>query len=234
MDRGVRAADYQRIVENVASAGIVLRFSVMGYVFDETDAEFEESLRFLAANQERIGIDALELMVSEPGSRLARDPDGFGLSLDTSGALAGNPELSYLAGRVGHPLTVLAGPTRAEALDRLVRVFHTVRPGQASAILPRRSVSGAGSRVATGRAGVAVVRPYPWVRTVPAGVDAAGFPDAKGRGTGDATGTVGSWLPTWSGSGSTRCRGVTSSSAPTACSGHAPPTGVGCWPTWSR
>ncbi|MBT2226599.1 radical SAM protein [Nonomuraea sp. NEAU-A123] len=182
MDRGVRAADYQRIVENVASVGIVLRFSVMGYVFDETDAEFEESLRFLAANQERIGIDALELMVSEPGSRLARDPDGFGLSLDTSGALAGNPELSYLSGRVGHPLTVLDGPTRAQALDRLVRVFHTVRPGKATAILPRRTASSAGSRVAAVRA----VKPYPWVRTVPARVDVAGFPDAKGRDTGAA------------------------------------------------
>ncbi|MEU8140618.1 radical SAM protein [Nonomuraea sp. NPDC048901] len=170
MDRGVRAADYQRIVENVAAAGIVLRFSVMGYVFDETPAEFEESLRFLAANQERIGIDALELMVSEPGSRLAGDPDGFGLSLDTSGALAGNPELSYLSGRVGHPLTVPGGPTRAEALDRLVRVFHTVKPGKVSAILPRRTGA---------RATVAAVRPYPWVRTVPAGVDAAGFTGAK-------------------------------------------------------
>ncbi|MFG1690227.1 B12-binding domain-containing radical SAM protein [Nonomuraea sp. NPDC049269] len=188
MDRGVRAADYQRIVENVASAGIVLRFSVMGYVFDETEAEFEESLRFLAANQERIGIDALELMVSEPGSRLARDPDGFGLSLDTSGVLAGNPELSYLSGRVGHPLTVRDGPTRAEALDRLVRVFHTVRPGKATAILPRRP--GAGSRVAVDRSGVAAVRPYPWVRTVPAGVDVARVPDAKSPGTGDGEGRI--------------------------------------------
>ncbi|WP_433514315.1 B12-binding domain-containing radical SAM protein [Nonomuraea sp. CA-143628] len=170
MDRGVRADDYQRIVENVAAAGIVLRFSVMGYVFDETPAEFEESLRFLAANQERIGIDALELMVSEPGSRLAGDPDGFGLSLDTSGALSGNPELSYLSGRVGHPLTVPGGPTRAEALDRLMRVFHTVKPGKVSAILPRR---------AGARATVAAVRPYPWVRTVPADVDAAGFTGAK-------------------------------------------------------
>ncbi|MGW0803430.1 B12-binding domain-containing radical SAM protein [Nonomuraea sp. NPDC002799] len=170
MDRGVRAADYQRIVENVAAAGIVLRFSVMGHLFDETQAEFEESLRFLEANQERIGIDALELMVSEPGSRLAQDPDGFGLSLDTSGVLAGNPELSYLSGRVGHPLTVPGGPTRGQALDRLVRVFHTVRPGQATAILPRRPTSAAEPQP------VAAVRPYPWVRTVPAGVDVAGAP----------------------------------------------------------
>ncbi|MEV0387414.1 B12-binding domain-containing radical SAM protein [Nonomuraea sp. NPDC050643] len=158
MDRGVRAADYQRIVENVAAAGIVLRFSVMGHVFDETPAEFEESLRFLEANQERIGIDALELMVPEPGSRLALDPGGFGLSLDASGALEGNPELSYLSGRVGRPLTVPGGPTRAEALERLVRVFHTVRPGQATAILPRHAVRAVP---------VAAVRPHPWVRPAP-------------------------------------------------------------------
>ncbi|SEG99885.1 Radical SAM superfamily enzyme YgiQ, UPF0313 family [Nonomuraea solani] len=158
MDRGVRAADYQRIVENVAAAGIVLRFSVMGHVFDETPAEFEESLRFLTDNQERIGIDALELMIPEPGSRLADDPDGFGLALDGSGALAGNPELSYLSGRVGQALTVPGGPSRAEALDRLVRVFHTVRPGRPTAILPRRQAA---------PATVAAADPHPWVRTMP-------------------------------------------------------------------
>ncbi|MFI6498138.1 B12-binding domain-containing radical SAM protein [Nonomuraea typhae] len=165
MDRGVRAADYQRILDNLAAAGIVVRLSVMGHVFDETPAEFEESLRFLRANQERIGIDALELMVAEPGSRLTRDPDGFGLSLGS--APAGNPELSYLSGRVGRSMTVRGGPTRGQALDRLVRVFHAVRPGQATAVVPR------GSGPADAEP-VAAVLPYPWVRTVPAHVEMGG------------------------------------------------------------
>jgi anaerobic magnesium-protoporphyrin IX monomethyl ester cyclase len=165
MDRGVDAADYQRIVENITAAGIVLRFSVMGHVFDETPAEFEASMRFLIDNEQRIGIDALELMVAEPGSRLAQDPAGFGLELETSGALDGNPELSYLSGRVGHPLTVPGGPTRAEALDRLVRVFRSVSPGVPGAVLP--------ARVTPAVAAAEAVEPRPWVRAVPAAVHAA-------------------------------------------------------------
>ena len=167
MDRGVRATDYQRIIDNIAEAGIVLRLSVMGQLFDETPAEFEASLRFLVENEAKIGIDNLELMVAEPGSRLTRHPEDFGLSLDTSGPLAGNPEFSYLAGRVGYPLAVHSGPSRAEALDRLVRVFRSVTPGKASTLRPSRSVSGPGSRA------VAAVRLHPWVRTVPAGIDPA-------------------------------------------------------------
>ncbi len=163
LDRGVRAADYQRIVDNLTDAGIVLRFSVMGHVLDETPAEFEASVAFLVANERHIGIDALELLVTEPGSRLERDPEDYGLALDTTGALGGNPELSYLSGRVGRPQTVRGGPTRAEALDRLDRVFREVRPGRASTVLPSN---------ATAADPADAVQPHPWVRTVPAAVAA--------------------------------------------------------------
>ncbi|MFJ9898148.1 B12-binding domain-containing radical SAM protein [Streptomyces sp. NPDC091280] len=167
MERGVRAADYQLILDNLDAAGITVRFTVMGQVLDETPDEFEASLRFLVANERRIGIDALELMVAEPGSRLAGDPEGYGLTLDTSDRLAGNPELSYLSGRVGHPLAVRGGPTRTEALDRLVRIFDTVRPGRTKAPAPARPA-------ADGRRppAAATLRPHTWIRTVPAHADA--------------------------------------------------------------
>lgn len=183
LDRGVSAAEYQRIVDNLTTAGIVPRFSVMGRLFDETPAEFAESVRFLMANQQRIGIDALELMVAEPGSRLARDPAGFGISLDTSGALGGNPELSYLAGRVGYPQTFHGGLTRAEALDRMVRVFRSVRPGEATAVLPAQAASRSRPATAAGDA-PAAVRPHPWVRPMPADIDAVEGP-GLGRGGAD-------------------------------------------------
>ena len=166
MDRGVRAADYQQIVDNLTAAGIVLRLAVMGQVFNETEAEFAESMRFLAANEKRIGIDALELMVAEPGSRLVRHPGAYGLSLDTSGPLAGNPELSYLSGRVGYSYAVEGGPTREQALDRLKRVFRDVNPGMASASRPSRAMSG------PELSAVDAVVPHPWVRPVPAELDA--------------------------------------------------------------
>jgi hypothetical protein len=165
LDRGVRAADYQRIVHNLAAAGIILRLSVMGYPLDETPEEFEASMQFLVDNERLIGIDALELMVAEPGSRLTRHPEEFGLSVDTSGRLAGNPEFSYLAGRVGYPITVGGGPTREEALRRMARLFHSVTPGRVSTVRPSRPAQGAMPR------GVAALRPHPWVRIVPADVD---------------------------------------------------------------
>lgn len=166
MERGVRAADYQSVLDNLAAAGITVRFTVMGQVLDETPAEFEASLRFLVDNERHIGIDALELMVAEPGSRLVNDPEEYGLALDTSDRLAGNPELSYLAGRLGHPLAVRGGPTRTEALDRLVRIFRTVRPGRTSPAAPSRPAP-QGHRSPA----VAAVRPHPWVRTVPPDAD---------------------------------------------------------------
>jgi radical SAM superfamily enzyme YgiQ (UPF0313 family) len=163
LDRGVTGADYQCIIENVAAAGIVLRLSVMGNVLDETAAEFEESLDFLRANEERIGIDVLELLVAEPGSLLVRDPDRYGLSLQT-GALAGNPELSYLSGRVGLPLVTRGGPDRTEALDRLVRVFDMVSPGQEGSVRPSRPRTGRRAEVAE------AVQPHRWVRSAPPGL----------------------------------------------------------------
>ncbi|MGI5451665.1 B12-binding domain-containing radical SAM protein [Streptomyces sp. CA-249302] len=166
MERGVRAADYQRILDNLAAAGIIVRFTVMGQVLDETPDEFEASLRFLVDNERRIGIDALELMVAEPGSRLVAGPEEYGIALDTSDRLAGNPELSYLAGRLGHPLAVRGGPTRTEALDRLVRVFRTVRPGRTSDSPPSRPAPNGDHAPA-----VAALHPHTWVRTVPAHVD---------------------------------------------------------------
>ncbi|MFC9841988.1 B12-binding domain-containing radical SAM protein [Streptomyces sp. NPDC060223] len=166
MERGVRAADYQLILDNLDAAGIAVRFSVMGQVLDETPDEFEASLRFLVDNERRIGIDALELMVAEPGSRLVGSPEEYGLALDTSDRLVGNPELSYLAGRVGHPLSVPGGPSRTEALDRLVRIFDTVKPGRANASVPSHPAQNGHRTLA-----VTALRPRTWVRTVPAYAD---------------------------------------------------------------
>ena len=165
LDRGVRAADYQRIVDNLAAAGIILRLSVMGYPLDETPEEFEASMQFLVDNEKTIGIDALELMVAEPGSRLTQDPGEFGIAVDTSGRLSGNPEFSYLAGRVGYPITVDGGPTREEALGRLARLFRSVSPGRVSTVRPARPERDTLPQAVT------ALRPHPWVRIVPAGVD---------------------------------------------------------------
>ncbi|MGW1194987.1 radical SAM protein [Streptomyces sp. NPDC002536] len=110
MDKGVVSADYQRIIDNVTGAGINLRLSVMGGLFDETEDEAKASREFLRANETKIGIDVLQLMVAEPGTLFASDAGRYGIALDRTGALGANPELNYLGGRHGYPLTAPDGP----------------------------------------------------------------------------------------------------------------------------
>ena len=47
----------------------------------------------------------------------------------------------------------------------MARLFHSVTPGRVSTVKPSRPAQGAMPR------GVAVLRPHPWVRVVPADVD---------------------------------------------------------------
>ncbi|HKS46197.1 MAG TPA: radical SAM protein [Amycolatopsis sp.] len=160
MDRGVRAEDFQRIVDNVAEAGIDIRFSVMGGIFDETADEFESSLRFLQRNEARLGIDVMQLMVVEPGTRLDQDPHHYGLRVDRGARLSGNPEFNYLAGNVGYPYTVPGGASRDESLGRLDRLLHEVTP-RTSALPPARKPPLHGMPPANR------VRLRPWARLVP-------------------------------------------------------------------
>ncbi|WP_438290483.1 B12-binding domain-containing radical SAM protein [Streptomyces sp. HUAS TT7] len=167
MDKGVRAADYQTIIDNVVGAGINLRLSVMGGLFDETEAEAAESRRFLGSNEDKIGIDVLQLMVAEPGTLLANNAEEYGVRLDRTGALAGNPELNYLGGRHGYPLSVPGGPERDESLRRLLDTFEGVRPQGNDALPPHLRRRGAPGEP------VLRARLRPWVRLVPAGPAAA-------------------------------------------------------------
>ncbi|MFD7341159.1 B12-binding domain-containing radical SAM protein [Streptomyces violascens] len=167
MDKGVRAADYQAIIDNVVGAGINLRLSVMGGLFDETAAEAEESRRFLRSNEDKIGIDVLQLMVAEPGTLLANNAEGHGVELDRRGPLAANPELNYLGGRHGYPLSVPGGPEREESLRRLIDTFEGVRPQGNDALPPHlRRHRSQGDLVRRARL-------RPWVRPVPPGLAAA-------------------------------------------------------------
>lgn len=157
LDKGVNAADFQPILDNLAAAGIRINLSVMGGLLDETEEESEESFRFLERNRARFGIDAFELMVAEPGTRLVADSQRFGVVLDRSGSLADNRELNYLGGRVGIQHTVTGGPARRDALRRLT---HGMR---------RISANGAGTAEAGAQppADPIALRPHPWIRQAP-------------------------------------------------------------------
>ncbi|QCX79870.1 Radical SAM superfamily protein [Streptomyces sp. YIM 121038] len=156
LDKGVRAADFQVILDNLAAADIRVNLSVMGGLLDETEEEAEESLRFLERNREKFAVDAFELMVVEPGTRLLAEPGSFGVALDGSAAFADNRELNYLGGRVGRRHTVVGGPGRPAMLRRLQ---HGMR---------RISAAGAGPAEAPARP--AALRPHPWIRCAPPGL----------------------------------------------------------------
>ncbi|MCI3933800.1 B12-binding domain-containing radical SAM protein [Streptomyces sp. AN091965] len=160
LDKGVRAADFQTVLDNLAAAGIRVNLSVMGGLLDETEEEAEESLRFLERNREKFAVDAFELMVVEPGTRLLAEPRSFGVALDGSAAFADNRELNYLGGRVGTRHTVAGGPGRPEMLQRLK---HGMR---------RISAAGAGPAEAAARppARPTALRPHPWIRCAPPGL----------------------------------------------------------------
>ncbi|MCF3122559.1 radical SAM protein [Streptomyces arenae] len=160
LDKGVDAADFQVILDNLAAADIRVNLSIMGGLLDETEEEAEESIRFLERNREKFAVDAFELMVVEPGTRLVADPQGFGVVLDRSDAFADNRELNYLGGRVGRRHTVVGGLERPDMLKRLK---HGMR---------RISASGAGAGHAEAAAQFPVeptaLRPHPWIRCAPA------------------------------------------------------------------
>ncbi|QDQ14416.1 B12-binding domain-containing radical SAM protein [Streptomyces spectabilis] len=158
LDKGVRAADFQTVLDNLAAADIRVNLSVMGGLLDETDEEAEDSLRFLERNRDKFAIDAFELMVAEPGTLLVADPQRFGVVLDTSDAFADNRELNYLGGRVGRRHTVVGGPGRPDALKRLKYGMRRISA----------TAAGPGAAAARPPARPSALHPHPWIRCAPA------------------------------------------------------------------
>lgn len=130
MDKGVNASYYQEIVDNLHAVKIALRFSIMGGLFDETEEEFNESLRFLETNASKIGIDVMQMLVLEPETILSKDPDTFGLQNLLTDSLRGNKVLNYLHGRMGYSFDYRDQQPYDQKLERFIRIFHKVQPGK--------------------------------------------------------------------------------------------------------
>jgi len=158
MDKGVDASLYQRIIDNLHEAGIALRFSVMGGLFDETPEEAEASRAFLVANAGRIGIDVVQMLIVEPGTRLEAEPEAYGLATTAEAPLQANEQFSYLGGRVGRSYRFLSGEDWAGRSQQLSRLMDTVLPGKNADRHPRFRRGGTASAE-----GVAALRLHPWV-----------------------------------------------------------------------
>jgi anaerobic magnesium-protoporphyrin IX monomethyl ester cyclase len=159
LNKGVDAGQYQRIIDNLHEVGISLRFSILGGIPGETEDEFLDSLRFLELNQEKIGIDVIQMLVAEPQSTLHDRPEAFGIRLTLDAELRGNTLLNFGGGRMGHAFTYLDGPQFDARLERCLQIHDNVVPQKNDELRPaRRAIPLCSPDVSD------VVRLHPWVR----------------------------------------------------------------------
>ncbi len=137
MNKGVRAADYQTIIDNLDEVGITLVCSVMSGLFDETPEEVGESVEFLKRNQDKIAIDVVQMLVCEPNTYMADDPEAFNLDVNSDGELRGNPRFSYGMGRMGAKYEFTDGLGWEERSESLASLHNSVIPGKNVDVPPR-------------------------------------------------------------------------------------------------
>ncbi|MBZ5708852.1 B12-binding domain-containing radical SAM protein [Nannocystis pusilla] len=160
LDKGVDAADYQPIVDNLHAVGIELRLSVMGGILDETAEEVAASEAFLAANAGKIAIDVMQMLTCEPGTPLAERPEEFGVVIPDRERWQGNELLSYGLGRVGLRFEARGAPPFEAMQRRFLAIHHNVHPHKNDDVPPERRGPPPPAEP------VYAVQLHPWVRVV--------------------------------------------------------------------
>lgn len=138
VNKGVRSEHYQQIIDNVHEAGITLRLSVMGGLPGETEEDARASEAFLRDNQDKIGIDIMQLLVLEKGTLLHDDPSAHGLDVADDGTLRGNERLNYGMGRMGPAFSYRDGPQFAEREADFAGSYDRVLPQKNTDVSPDR------------------------------------------------------------------------------------------------
>lgn len=134
LDKGVSAATYQTIVDNLDAVGITLRVSILGGIPEETHEEASESKEFIRRNADKLGIDVAQLLIVEPGTRL---DEAIGTPLGADDHLVDNSGFSYLGGRVGRSPTYAGTDTRVKRATALRELLSGVHPGKNDEKHPR-------------------------------------------------------------------------------------------------
>ncbi len=161
LNKGVQSEHYQRIIDNLHDVGITLRLSVMGGLPGETEADARASEDFLRRNQDKIGIDVMQLLVPEKGTFVHDDPQAHGIELDDGDRLRGNEVLNYGMGRMGPAFTYLQGP-QFDARERdFAESYQRVLPQKNTDVNPDRRAS---STAVTPDPDATELRLHPWVR----------------------------------------------------------------------
>ena len=138
VNKGVRSEHYQQIIDNVHEAGITLRFSVMGGLPGETEADARQSEAFLRENQDKIGIDIMQLLVLEKGTLLHDDPAAHGLEIVEDDTLRGNERLNYGMGRMGPAFGYQRGPQFEAREADFAGSYDRVLPQKNTDVSPER------------------------------------------------------------------------------------------------
>jgi len=154
-DKGVDLSDVETAFSHLTSAGVAVNIAIMDG-FDSGAAGTAATRDFLAARRRSVGLDTLQLLVIEPGSRLWDRRT----SLDSP--LSSNSQLAFAGGR--HGWSHLAPAEMEASRERLLRLGAEVVPESEAAIRPDL-VGEPGSRTSVGpiaagrlRAGVGIVR----------------------------------------------------------------------------
>ena len=167
MDKGVDSARYETILDNLHAAGIVLNFSIMGGLPGETSEEAAESRAFLKRNAHKFGIDVMQMLICEPGTRLQQNPAAFGLELvPGDGSIQSNRRYSYGQGRAGIPFLQPDGDSFARREAEFEKLFWETPAGKNDLLPPTvRPLD-----VQDGE--VTALRLHPWIRCVEANMAA--------------------------------------------------------------
>lgn len=128
LDKGVQSSNYQQIIDNLHNANITLRMSIIGGLPGETEDEIKCSEEFLLENQDKIGIDVMQMLVLEPGTYIYEDTNNPDIHIQSSKNLRGNKLLNYGMGRMGATFQYSDGKTFEEKLDRFLQLHKNVNP----------------------------------------------------------------------------------------------------------
>ncbi|WP_019503198.1 radical SAM protein [Pleurocapsa sp. PCC 7319] len=136
MNKGIKASNYQKIINNLHRVGIPLRLSVMGGLFDETAEEVRASVAFLKKNSNKIGIDVMQMLVAEPKTFLEKNPEQYKLALSNHEELRGNKLLNFCLGRMGRKILYNNGDTFNERLEEFLSFYYKVDPQMNDELYP--------------------------------------------------------------------------------------------------
>jgi hypothetical protein len=80
MDKGKRVETVARVLQNLYTAGVATQAMGIFGMPGETEADGEQTVRFLEANADYISYYVMGLLMVLPGSRMHRDPEAHGVT----------------------------------------------------------------------------------------------------------------------------------------------------------